>query len=162
MARVDSGKWGVADNIAALNSLSAGYDARYWVPIRTTIVGAPAPHSYPSFVAFQSIGLLAKRSSRAVTWPVRPLRPTRDSVTSWLFSDLDLCRVTAGHRIPAPGGSRRTREDTDGAAPEYWRAREELRGHSRTRHSTAVSSGWDRWRWRSGAGSARPRKNTSL
>jgi pimeloyl-ACP methyl ester carboxylesterase len=58
MARVDSGKWGVADNIAALNSRSAGYGARYWVPVRTTVVGAPAPHSYPSFVAFQSIGLL--------------------------------------------------------------------------------------------------------
>jgi len=57
-ARVDSGKWGAADNLAALNPRSARFDARYWVPIRVKQVGGPPAHSYPSFVAFQSIGLL--------------------------------------------------------------------------------------------------------
>lgn len=56
--RVQDGKWGAADNLATLNSRSARFDARYWVPIRTHQVGGPPAHSYPSFVAFQSIGLL--------------------------------------------------------------------------------------------------------
>jgi pimeloyl-ACP methyl ester carboxylesterase len=58
VARVETGNWGDADNVAALNSRSAAYDAQYWVPIRTTLVGGPPPHSYPSFVTFLSIGLL--------------------------------------------------------------------------------------------------------
>ena len=58
LARIRTGKWGEADNLPALNAMSARIDARYWVPIRTTLVGGPTPHSYPSFVRFESIGLL--------------------------------------------------------------------------------------------------------
>ncbi len=56
--RIKTGSWGKADNLATLNSWSAGFDARYWVPVRARVVGGPAPHSYPSFVAFDSIALL--------------------------------------------------------------------------------------------------------
>ena len=58
VARAGTGNWGDANNIASLNSRSAAYDARYWVPSRTTVVGGPAPQSYPSFVTFLAIGLL--------------------------------------------------------------------------------------------------------
>ncbi len=58
VARIETGKWGHADDLSALNAQSASFDARYWVPIRVTIVGGPAPYSYPSFVTFESIGLL--------------------------------------------------------------------------------------------------------
>ena len=56
-SRVDTGKWMRADDLAALNSATATFDAQYRAPIRLRVVGAPLPNS-PSFVAFQSIGLL--------------------------------------------------------------------------------------------------------
>lgn len=56
--RINSRKWGVADDLGALNARTATFDARYWALTRVRYVGGPAPHSYPSFVAFDSIGLL--------------------------------------------------------------------------------------------------------
>ena len=56
VARINSGNWGDADDVRALNARSARFESRYWVPIR--VVGGPPAHSYPSFVGFDSIGLL--------------------------------------------------------------------------------------------------------
>ena len=56
--RIATGKWGAADDLSALNALSAKYDPRYWEPIRVHVVGGPTVRSYPSFVTYSSIGLL--------------------------------------------------------------------------------------------------------
>jgi hypothetical protein len=58
VTRITTGKWGAADDPSALNLLTSQFKARYWAPIRAQLVGGPTPRSYPSFVAFQSIGLL--------------------------------------------------------------------------------------------------------
>ena len=64
VARIMTGKWGSVDNLSALNALSAKFDARYWAPIRVQQVGGPAPHSYASFVPFESIGLLREAAQQ--------------------------------------------------------------------------------------------------
>jgi pimeloyl-ACP methyl ester carboxylesterase len=65
LARINTGKWGVADNLSALNSITSQLDPRYWAPIRVQLVGAPAPRAYPSFVSFDCIGLLRKAAGMA-------------------------------------------------------------------------------------------------
>ena len=57
-SRIASSKWGRADDLAALNSETAAFGAQYRAPIRVKGVGAPAAQSSPSFVPFESIGLL--------------------------------------------------------------------------------------------------------
>ena len=57
-SRIDTGKWGRADDLAALNAETAGFGAQYRAPIRVRVVGVPATQNSPSFVAFESIGLL--------------------------------------------------------------------------------------------------------
>ena len=57
-SRIASGKWGRADDLAALNSQTAAFGAQYRAPIRVRAVGVPATQNSPSFVAFESIGLL--------------------------------------------------------------------------------------------------------
>jgi len=43
--RINTGSWGNAADLATLNSRSASFDVRYWVPVRANVVGGPAPHS---------------------------------------------------------------------------------------------------------------------
>ena len=57
-SRIATGKWGRADDLAALNSETAAFGAQYRAPIRIKVVGVPATQNSPSFVAFESIGLL--------------------------------------------------------------------------------------------------------
>ena len=57
-SRIATGKWGKADDLAALNSETAAFGAQYRAPIRVKVVGVPAMQSSPSFVPFRSIGLL--------------------------------------------------------------------------------------------------------
>jgi pimeloyl-ACP methyl ester carboxylesterase len=57
-SRIATGKWGRAGDLAALNSETAAFGAQYRAPIRVKVVGAPAIQNSPSFVAFNSIGLL--------------------------------------------------------------------------------------------------------
>jgi hypothetical protein len=57
-SRIATGKWGRAEDLAALNAETASFGAQYRAPIRVRIVGVPAPQNSLSFVAFESIGLL--------------------------------------------------------------------------------------------------------
>ncbi len=59
-SRIATGKWGRADDLAALNSETAAFGAQYRAPIRVKVVGVrvPATPTSPSFVAIESIGLL--------------------------------------------------------------------------------------------------------
>lgn len=57
-SRIGTGKWDRADDLAALNSQTAAFGAQYRAPIRVRVVGVPAAQNSPSFVAFESIGLL--------------------------------------------------------------------------------------------------------
>jgi len=58
LTRINTGRWGAADELPALNALTSKFGSRYWAPIRVQLVGGPTPGSYPSFVPFDSIGLL--------------------------------------------------------------------------------------------------------
>ena len=57
-SRITTGKWGRADDLTALNSETAAFAPQYRAPIRVRVVGVPATQNSPSFVAFESIGLL--------------------------------------------------------------------------------------------------------
>ena len=57
-SRIATGKWGRAEDLAALNSETASFGAQYRAPIRVRVVGVPPPQNSLSFVAFESIGLL--------------------------------------------------------------------------------------------------------
>ena len=57
-ARIGSGKWNSADDLAALNSKIAGFEDQYRVPIRIKVVGASTAQNSPELVSFHSIGLL--------------------------------------------------------------------------------------------------------
>ena len=57
-SRIATGNWGRADDLATLNSETAAFGAQYRAPIRIKVVGVPATQNSPSFVAFESIGLL--------------------------------------------------------------------------------------------------------
>jgi len=57
-SRIATGRWGRADDLAALNSEKAAFGAQYQAPIRVKVVGVPVRQTSASFVTFKSIGLL--------------------------------------------------------------------------------------------------------